>query len=103
MLERAERAEAGYNSLLDTLGKVVSGDIDRSRVMVNLTDKNVVWAPEGMRPETPATINGVPLCIVAGEDQKDATIECQRQVIEKLTAQIEASQGPEGNPPGGHR
>ncbi len=49
MLEQCERNERGFNSLLDTLGKVVSGEIDRSRVMVNLTDKAVTWAAAGER------------------------------------------------------
>ncbi len=86
MLEQCERNERGFNSLLDTLGKVVSGEIDRSRVMVNLTDKAVSWAAAGERPMLPATINGVPVCVVAKED--DATVDMQRQVIEKLTAEI---------------
>lgn len=86
---RLEEVEEAYESLLETLAKVVSGEIDRSRVMVNLTDKTVIWAPEGMRPEVPATINGVPRCIVApAEDATAATVDAQRQVIEKLTAEL---------------
>lgn len=60
-----EQKDAANGQLLDVLAKIVSGEIDRSRVMVNLTDKSVTWAPEGFRPELPATINGVPVCVVA--------------------------------------
>ena len=62
---KCEKAEEGYTQLLNLLAKVVSGEIDRSRVMVNLTDRTCIFAPEGFRPELPATINGLPVCVVA--------------------------------------
>ncbi len=85
---KAVMFESAHARVLDALAKVVSGEIDRSRVMVNLTDKSAIWAPEGFRPEMPATINGLPVCVVAGEDKAAATIEVQRQIIEKLEAEI---------------
>lgn len=70
LLHRAEAAERGYGQLIDLMAKVVSGEIDRSRMLVNLTAKSVIFAPEGFRPEMPATINGVPVCVVAPEPPK---------------------------------
>lgn len=86
---RVEQAEAAFNAVLDTLAKVVSGEICRSRVMVDLTNRGVTWAPEGMRPETPATINGLPKCVVApADDATQATVDMQRAAIEKLEADL---------------
>lgn len=86
LVHKCEHLESAFTSMLDTLAKVVSGEIDRSRVMVNLTEKSVMWSPEGERPSLPATINGVPVCVVAPED---ATADVQRQIIEKLTAELD--------------
>lgn len=93
LAHKCEQLEAGNVQLLDTLAKVVSGEIDRSRVMVNLTDKTVIWAPEGERPEVPATINGVPRCIVApAQDATAATVDAQRQIIERLEKELRESE-----------
>lgn len=66
-----ERLTSSYKSLIETLASIVRGDIDLSRVMVNLTDYAVVWAPIGERPGLPATINGLPICVVAPEKQPE--------------------------------
>lgn len=60
-----ENVKQAFENLLGATAKIVSGEIDRSRVMVNLTAKSIAWAPEGFRPEVPATINGEPRCVVA--------------------------------------
>lgn len=62
-----ESIKANYRSLVETVANIVRGDIDLSRVMVNLTDHSVFWAPIGERPSMPATINGFPVCVVAPE------------------------------------
>ena len=64
---RLEEQDAEYSRILDLLAKVVSGEIDRSRVMVNLTDRTWSFANPGERPAMPATINGLPVCVVAPE------------------------------------
>lgn len=63
--ERIEDQDAAYGALLDLLAKVVTGEIDRSRVLVNLTDRSWSYAPPGQRPPLPATINGLPQVAVA--------------------------------------
>lgn len=60
-----EKQDEAYGQLLQLLAQVVRGDVDRSRVMVNLTAKGWMVAPEGFRPDLPATINGLPFCVVA--------------------------------------
>lgn len=60
-----EAQDAAYNALLNLLASVVIGEIDRSRIMVNLTDRNWIATGPGERPALPATINGLPVCIVA--------------------------------------
>lgn len=68
MAHRIETVENGFNQMVDLMAKVVSGEVERSRVLVNLTAKTVIFAPEGFRPEMPATINGLPLCVVAPDE-----------------------------------
>ncbi len=60
-----ETQDAAYTAILRQLAGVVSGEIDRSRVLVNLTDRTWIVCPEGERPAMPATINGLPVCVVA--------------------------------------
>lgn len=64
----AERAT--HELHLRVLAEVVSGECDRSRVLVNLTDGTVTWSAPGQRPAMPMTINGVPVCVVAPEEPK---------------------------------
>jgi hypothetical protein len=60
-----ENQDAAYTALLRLLAQVVKGEVTRDRVMVNLTARAWTVAPDGFRPETPATINGLPECVVA--------------------------------------
>jgi len=62
-----ENQDAAYTALLNLLAEVVSGTTDRSRVMINLTDRTWSVAAHGQRPAMPSTINGLPLCVVAPE------------------------------------
>lgn len=57
-----------YTKLLTLFSQVVSGEVDRSRVMVNLTTQQYAVSPVGERPAMPATINGHPVCVVAKDD-----------------------------------
>lgn len=68
----SEQQDHAYSQLLNLLAGVVSGDTDRSRVMVNLTDRTWAIAAQGERPALPATINGLPVCVVAQEQPAEA-------------------------------
>ncbi len=63
-----EQLDKEYTKLLALLADVVSGSIDRRRVLVNLTDRTWTLAEEGQRPGLPATINGVPQCVVCPDE-----------------------------------
>ncbi len=63
--ERVEELDAAYTALLGLLANVVSGEIDRSRVLVNLTDRQWAVSEAGTTPSTPSTINGLPRVVVA--------------------------------------
>jgi hypothetical protein len=56
-----------YTALLNLLANVVGGQIDPSRVLVNLTAGSWTIAEEGARPATPAVINGLPAVVIAPE------------------------------------
>lgn len=71
LVEIEDRSNS-YATLLDLLAKVVSGEIDPSRVIVNLTDKTWGYAAPGERPPMPATINGLPKCVVAPPKEVEA-------------------------------
>ncbi len=66
--ERIEHLDHAYDALLGLLGKVVSGEVARSRVLVNLTERSWALAPVGQTPGLPAQMNGVPVCIVAPDE-----------------------------------
>ncbi len=59
-----ETQDAAYTQLLGVLAGVVGGDIHPSRVLVNLTNRGWTLAPDGFSPEIPATVNGLPKCVV---------------------------------------
>lgn len=63
-----EEKDAAIDGLLQMLAGVVDGSIARSRVMVDLTNRNAFRAEVGERPALPATINGLPRCVVAPEE-----------------------------------
>lgn len=67
--EALEGLDADYTALLNLLAGVVGGTIDRRRVLVNLTGRSWQLAPDGLRPATPGTINGLPVCVVAPADE----------------------------------
>ena len=62
-----EEQDESYTSLITLLARVVSGEVNRNRVLVNLTDRTWTLSPEGERPGLPATINGLPQCVVCPE------------------------------------
>ncbi len=64
-----------YDLLLSKLGGVVSGEIARTRVLVNLTDRTWEVAPEGNSPGLPASVNGLPVCVVAPPLPPSRTVE----------------------------
>ncbi len=64
MQVQAELQNAAYDQLLQLLAGVVGGTIHPERVLVNLTARGWTLAPEGFSPEIPATINGLPVCVV---------------------------------------
>ena len=82
----SERLNAEYDALLKLLGDVVTGAIERSRVLVNLTGRSWALSPPGQQPAMPATINGLPVCVVAPPlTEQDAVIvrcpECNDTTI----------------------
>ena len=66
---RAEKQDAAYTLLLDLLAKVVAGEIDRSRVLVNVTERTWQYSEPGARPGLPAQVNGLPVVVVAPEPE----------------------------------
>ncbi len=63
-----EDQDAAYSQLLTLLAGVVSGEIATDRVLVNLTDRTWQLAAPGERYGLPATINGLPVVVVAKDD-----------------------------------
>jgi hypothetical protein len=63
-----EQLGGAYGTLLDLLAKVVRGDIDRSRILVNLTDRTWAYCEAGATPALPAQINGLPVCVVGSPE-----------------------------------
>ena len=55
-----EAQAAAYRALIDVFAKVVSGEIDTARVVVNLTDQTWSYAAPGERPASVMQINGLP-------------------------------------------
>lgn len=64
-----EASKAAYSKLLAVFAEVISGKCARSRVLVNLTDGTYSWANEGESPGMPATVNGLPVCVVGIQDE----------------------------------
>jgi hypothetical protein len=62
-----EQLDAEYTRLLGLLAQVVAGDVDPARLLVDLTNRTWTLAEPGQRPGLPATINGLPRCVVAPE------------------------------------
>lgn len=67
--ETIEAQDTNYTALLNVLAAVVNGTIDRSRVMVNLTDRQWVVSEPGTMPTMPSTVNGLPQCVTAPEPE----------------------------------
>lgn len=62
-----EKQDAAFTQVLSLAAGLVNGEIDRSRVLINLTDRAWMVVPAGERPPMPATVNGLPRCVVAPE------------------------------------
>lgn len=60
-----ESQDAAYGNLLAILAGVISGEISRDRLLLNMTARTWHLAAPGERPAMPATINGLPVCIIA--------------------------------------
>lgn len=63
--EELDAMKTRFGKLIGVVADIVRGEISLDRVMVNLTDQQVIWSPLGERPAMPATINGLPVCVVA--------------------------------------
>jgi len=86
-----EELQAQTLNLLQTLADVVSGKTARSRVIVNLTAHSWDIAPEGQRPCMPATINGVPICVIAPDDPVQNALDAIAQRNAKEPGEIEVT------------
>ncbi len=64
-----ENQDAEYGKLLTLLAGVIGGEIDPSRVLVNLTDRTWQLALPGERYSLPATVNGLPVVVVAPQKE----------------------------------
>jgi hypothetical protein len=70
---RIEAQDVEYEKLLQLLAGVLTGEIARSRVLVNLTDRNWACVPAGEMPAMPGTINGLPVCVTGKPETNDGT------------------------------
>jgi hypothetical protein len=99
--ERIEVLDAAYNFLLEQFGKVVSGEIDRTRVLVNITERSFVIVPAGERPGLPSQINGLPVCVVAKDDDKETIRSLQGELGEMKAKELMRKQREERTTDGG--
>lgn len=79
---KIEEQDVAYTKLIEVTAGLVGGTIDPVRCLVNLTDRTWIVSPDGLRPERPATINGLPVVVTGKEpelqpqrDLPDATTE----------------------------
>ncbi len=66
--EQLECLDEQYTLLLQLLAGVVSGEITRDRVSVNLTNRTWELFPEGHRPEPAPLLNGRLACHAIPDD-----------------------------------
>ncbi len=90
--ETIEDLNEAYTALLNLLANVVGGQVARSRLLVNLTNRSWELAPEGQRPGMPATINGQPVCVVAPDEPAPAPEEPANGHADRFASIGEASQ-----------
>lgn len=88
-----ELAEANYFKALQCMAAMLTGEIDPTRVLVNLTERSFHWVGPGERPATPPTINGLPQVFVG---QSRSEVEIPAGAIPVPQNGIEASPVPEG-------
>lgn len=62
--ERIEELDNAYTALLNTFAGVLVGEIEPSRVALNLTDRSWVVSEPGTSPPMPATVNGLPIVVI---------------------------------------
>jgi len=82
-----ETRKVAFTQLLKVFAEVVSGECERSRLLVNLTDETYTWAPPGERPAMPATINGVPQCVMAPDGPTYAELQAEVASLEARLAE----------------
>ncbi len=69
MIDIEERKEK-FGQLINVLANVLKGEVDPSRVLVNLTDQSCFVCAEGESQSMPGTINGLPVCVVGKQAAK---------------------------------
>lgn len=72
---QVEQLNASYDALLSLLARVVSGEVVTSRLLVDLTNRAWLLANPGERPYPPATINGLPKCVMAQEPPIEVAVD----------------------------
>ena len=77
-----------YQQLLGVLAAVVKGELEVSRLFINLTDQTWSFCEQGQRPALPATINGLPVCVVAPEEGRPAMVDAQTEIIKGFEAKV---------------
>lgn len=52
--------DEAYSALLNLAAKILSGEIDRNRVSIDLVNRSWAVAPQEPKPTVPALLHGVP-------------------------------------------
>lgn len=77
--------DAAFAAALTLIARMLTGEVNPSRVAVNLTDGTVSVTEEGMRASAPPQINGVPQVVVAPYPSE---VERLRTRIRELEAEV---------------
>lgn len=81
--------KTAFDAVILELARLVAGETDPSRYMVNLTEGSFIRVPQGERPTLPATVNGVPNCVVCPDSDSRTRVELLATIL-NLTAVKEA-------------
>lgn len=84
-----ENQQTAYAALLSLTADLLAEQIDPKRVMLNLTEKGWTVAPEGQRSPLPATINGLPVCVVAPSEGRAEKLDDLCAVLQIEVARLQ--------------
>ncbi len=81
--EQIEQKDIAFNAVLYFVAKMLTGEIELSRIRVDLTNRVVSCSERGQAPALPMQLNGLPECVV----QKTPT---EADVLRDRVRQLEA-------------